>query len=345
MDSENISISDCKELKNNESEDIFENIKSYYLLKKIGNNIKKNRLMKIIKYSKKIQKRFKLGIKDYKEYLELFAPIEIEMIPIKNKFGKFMNFLNEESKKYYHIYLNEDKEEINRNVLKEGDNAEKIKIIIDYQIKSFENLFGDCKCVKSIKFIKFYRTDINNMNQMFYYSSIKELDLTNLKTNNVTNMSYMFCGSSIEELNIFNFNTSNVTTMKGMFLWCTSLKKLNISNFKNNKVVDMSDMFADCESLEMLDLSDFNTANVTTMKGMFYGCDILQKLNVSNFNTNNVSDMGGMFCRCFSLKELDISNFNFDNVTNIKYMFSCCPEELIKKIRPLFKNYRNKNYL
>ena len=43
-----------------------------------------------------------------------------------------------------------------------------IKIIIDYQIKSFELLFYECKCIESINFKKFYRNNINNMENMFY---------------------------------------------------------------------------------------------------------------------------------------------------------------------------------
>ena len=39
---------------------------------------------------------------------------------------------------YYHIYFNNDKKEVKRNFLNKNENVEKIKIIIDFQIKSFE---------------------------------------------------------------------------------------------------------------------------------------------------------------------------------------------------------------
>ena len=54
---------------------------------------------------------------------------------------------------YYHIYFNDNKEEIKRNYLNENDNVSKIKIIIDYQVKSFMYLFEDCKCIEYICFI------------------------------------------------------------------------------------------------------------------------------------------------------------------------------------------------
>ena len=49
--------------------------------------------------------------------------------------------MNENDKKYYHIYFNGNKEEIKRNYLNENENVSKLKIIIDYQVKSFKKLF------------------------------------------------------------------------------------------------------------------------------------------------------------------------------------------------------------
>ena len=49
-------------------------------------------------------------------------------------------------------------------------------------------------------------------------SSLKELNLTNFKTDNVENMGWMFSEcSSLKELNLTNFNTENVIDMRSMF--------------------------------------------------------------------------------------------------------------------------------
>ena len=65
-----------------------------------------------------------------------------------------------------------------------------IKIIIEYQVESFDRLFYKCKCIESINFKKFNRNNINIMSCMFSYcSSLKELNLNNFNTNNVTDMS------------------------------------------------------------------------------------------------------------------------------------------------------------
>ena len=64
---------------------------------------------------------------------------------------------------------------------------------MDYQIKSFNALFYDLNYISSIFFKKFYRIEIYDMEYMFSRSSsLKELNLSNFKTDNVTNMSYMF---------------------------------------------------------------------------------------------------------------------------------------------------------
>ena len=172
---------------------IIENIKSKYILLKICNIMTKKKKLEIVKYNKKIQNRLNLCIKDYKEYYEIFSPIDIEIIPIKKKYSNFVN-INENDKLYYHIYFNNSKEEIkNKYDINANDKIAKIKIVIDYQIKSFEKLFFQCYCIKSINFIKFHRNNITNMREMFSgCSSLKELNLTNFNTNKVKDMFRMF---------------------------------------------------------------------------------------------------------------------------------------------------------
>ena len=114
-----------------------------------------------------------------------------------------------ENEIYYHIYFNDNKEEIKRNYL--DDNVSKIKIIIDYQVKSLENLFYRCKCIEYIYFKKFYRKNINNMEDMFLEcSSLKELNLSNFNTNNITNMRFMFHGCSSQFQNKIRAQYKNI---------------------------------------------------------------------------------------------------------------------------------------
>ena len=315
MGSFNESNSKKSSTKSLNSQNNIGHLKSKFILKKIINLIKEKTFLEIIKYNKKAQNRLDIDINNYKNFSKKFSSIELELTIIKKDYNKFISIFEEENKKYYHIFLNDNEKEIMKYELDENDNLEKLKIIIDYQIKSFEGLFENCEYIESIYFKKFYR--------------------------NIANIEYMFYGcSSLKELNVSNFNINNETKMNGMFYGCSSLTNINLSNFNTSNVTDMNDMFFGCASLKELNLSNFNTNKVTDMSGMFIGCSSLKELDLSNFNTNNVNNMYCMFFGCSSLIELNLSNFNTDNVTNISGMFTGCSDQLQKKIRTQYKNIK-----
>ena len=259
-------------LKNN-----FTNIKSKYIVQIIFENLSKRKLLELIKYNNNIQKRLNINTNNYKEYNELYSetysPIEIEIKPSTFCSGPFININNEEDMKYFHIYFNDNKEEIKRSIYNNKDKVTKIKIIIDYQITSFEKLFYMC-AIEAIYFKRINRKNIYFMDFMFSRCSyLKELDISKI-------------------------DTSNVKDMRGIFSHCPDLEELNITNFNTDKITDMSEMFYGCSKLKELNLSNFNTNNVTNMRFMFCGCYKLKELNVSNFNINNVTNMSLMLYGC-----------------------------------------------
>ena len=152
------------------------------------NFIKKNKLLNITKYNKKFQKRLNININNYKEYSQLYTTIEIELKITNNRYGKFIN-IPENQNEYYHIYFDNSKEEIKRNYLEDNEKVRMIKIVINYQVKSFKELFKFCKCIYSIFFKQFYRNNLTDMSSMFSNClSLKELNLSNFNTDNVTNI-------------------------------------------------------------------------------------------------------------------------------------------------------------
>ena len=313
-------------MEENKSGNIILNIKNNYVMKVIFRYLKKNKFLTIIKYNKRMQKIFEMDLDYYRNFAKI--EIELELInlhdkekPILRGYPKFINYINEEKKQYYHIYFNNDyKKEIYNNCFSSEDIIEKIKIVIDYNIDSLCGLFKDCKYITKIRFTKFYRKDIIDMSYMFYECS------------------------DLEELDISNIYTDNVADMRAMFFRCFSLKKLNVSKFKTDNITDMSNMFYECSSLTELDLSNFNTKNVCHMSNMFSKCYLLKDLNVSNFNTENVTYMPDMFSECCSLKDLNISSFNFNNVKLLNHMFALCPEELKDKIKKENKSIGNEAF-
>ena len=236
------------------------NIKSKYILKYIFNDlIIKKKSLEIIKYNKAIQKKLDLKFLDYKEFSGLYSSVEIEIIPKQNKYDNFINF-DEELKDYFHVYFDDKNEEIERNYLNKEDKIKKIKIKIDYQVKSFYKLFYRCNCIESIYFKKFTRNNIINVGSMF------------------------FGCSSLKDINIRKFISTNIINMRSMFYGCSSLKEINLSDFNTNNIIDMSYMFKGCSSLKELNLSNIKISNITNVNNMFIGCSSLKKLNLSNVN-------------------------------------------------------------
>ena len=356
---------------------MLDNIKSSFILKKVFNHIPNNIFLKLIIHNKNLQKKLNIPIDKYINYSN---QIEIEIIPdidIINKdetsnIYKLINIKNDEDKKYFHIYFDEGKKEVNRNCLNKNDNVSKIKILIDKEIKSIAELFYQCIIIKEIKIIKFNRTDFIDYSKLFNFcKNLINLDISKLKTNKVIDMSHMFeeC-SSLKYIDLSNFETNNVTNMNFMFHNCTSLEKLNTNNFKTYNVKEMSSMFSGCRSLKNLDLSNFRTDNVTNMDFMFFHCSSLIKLNISNFitnkvtnmsnmfnycsliinldlsnfKTNKVKDMFCMFCHCSSLKELYITEFELSALTDVECMFGYCSTKLKYKMKNKFKNINEKAY-
>ena len=148
-------ITDQEKSKIINSNNKLKNLKSDYFIQKFFNYMTKRRALELIKYNKNIQKRMNININNYKDYSEKYSSIEIEIIPMKNEYGKFID-IKEEDKNYYHIYFNDNKkEEIKKTSINKKDNVSKINIIIDYQVNSFSRLFEFCRCIKSINFENF----------------------------------------------------------------------------------------------------------------------------------------------------------------------------------------------
>ena len=176
-----------------EQNTIFKNLKSDYILKMIFNYTPRKTELEILKYNKNLKKRADISFNDYKKYCEQFSSIEIELVPIKNSLSNFIN-INAGKEKYFHIYINDNKnQEIKRTKLfGNEDVVEKITIIIDYQIDSLNYLFFECRYIESIRFKKFLRTNITSMYRMFYLcKELKKLDLSSFNTKNVLYVLWM----------------------------------------------------------------------------------------------------------------------------------------------------------
>jgi len=237
-----------------------DNIKSKYILKFACNYLLQRKKLELAQYNIKIQKRLNLNINDYKIFSQTYTPIEIIIIPVKNRNSKCFNIPEKENHSYFHIYFNNNKKENKNNYITKIDKVKTIKIIIDYKVTSLSGLFKNKNYIKMIIFKKFYRNNIKDMSYMFFNcKSLKKIYFNNFNTDNVNNMEYMFAGcSSLKEINLSNFNTSNVDRLQYMFYSCSSLEELDISNFIIKNQIGLKNMFLGCSSLNQLNQPNFD---------------------------------------------------------------------------------------
>ena len=129
MESNNLISKEKKEKDEIKSLFKYENIKADYFLEKVFNNLEKKKTLNIVKYNKNIKNRININIKDYKEFSEKYSSIEIEIKPVINEYGKFINYKNEEEK-YYHIYFDNYEEDRTKNYVDEIEPINIIKIYL-----------------------------------------------------------------------------------------------------------------------------------------------------------------------------------------------------------------------
>ena len=138
-----------------DKKDTLQKISSKYILIKIFNILKEERLLNLINYNKKLQKIMKLKKKDYEnEYFK----IKLELFPIENIYGKFINYLS-----HTKIYFNDMVNEIKNKFITKDNEVHIIRIIINRNKKFLSNLFYGCKCIKKLKITKFNREDIETL--------------------------------------------------------------------------------------------------------------------------------------------------------------------------------------
>ena len=160
--SENINLYEKGKFKNeseikstNEKENIFNNIKSKFIIKIIFKNIKKEKYYNIIRYNQKIQNRLNIGLIDYKKLSQKNNCIEIffskETVINKDTFKFIWN------SNCYHFY--NDDEELDFNS-KNNITVSRINLSIDFEVKSLIGLFKDKKFISKINLSKFKIKDI-----------------------------------------------------------------------------------------------------------------------------------------------------------------------------------------
>ena len=116
---------------NNIIQNFLINIKSKYILKQIVDNIEEEKLLAIIQHNKTLQDKLDITINDY----EYYKKIEVEIIPIIKSYKNIFIEIPNRYASFYHIYFNEENNEIKRNYFTKNEKIKKIKIKIEKEVK------------------------------------------------------------------------------------------------------------------------------------------------------------------------------------------------------------------
>ena len=320
---------------------MFKNVKSNYLLKNIFSYINDRKLLRIIKYNKKIQKRIGFTKKNFENYFNIkFEIIPIDCIDFDNNLINCkidcVNYAKINGK-----YLNLKKKGI---FVPTEEKVEIIELSINTIDISLEGLFQNCLYIKEISFIGFKRDNFRDFGGMFQDCyNLEKINFHEFKSYEVIDMSYMFCGcKKIRNLDLSKFNTSNVLNMEYMFFCCSNLVKINLSSFDTSKVQNMCYMFGYCEKFNKLLLPNLSGNNLQLAKGMFCYCSELKTIELENFSTKGVINMEKMFFFfCSSLSLIKIKQFMITHDTRTNEIFENCPKSLLiySGGTILYKNY------
>ena len=109
---------------------------------------------------------------------------------------------------------------------------------------SLARLFDNLHNARTIEGLEYLNTsNVTNMNQMFIFSGVTNLDLSTWDTSNVTSMSSMFSRANrLVSVDMSTWDTSNVTSMSYMFFGAYSVASLDFSSFDTSRVTNMDNM-------------------------------------------------------------------------------------------------------
>lgn len=195
-------------------------------------------------------------------------------------------------------------------------------------VTNMEGMFSYCK-LNNIDILDWDVSNVTDMHSMFEGSDLTAVDVSAWDVSNVTDMRYMFssCFKLTTVGNLDNWNVSNVTNMYSMFLGCDFTTVGNLDNWNVSNVTDMTNLFYNCHKLTIVGkLDNWNVSNVTTMYGMFYECNKLTTVgNLDKWDVSKVTSLYKMFKYDKELVTIgDISNWNVSNVTDMTDMFGYC---------------------
>lgn len=171
---------------------------------------------------------------------------------------------------------------------------------------------------------KFVLTKVQITKGMFYDSRPKKIVFSSFNAPELVNMDRMFTYCSVQELNLSNdIDTPKLEIANQLFMYTSSLAKINEINFSFNKVTNMNRVFAYMGAsngeLEISIGSKFNPSEVTDMSELFIGSNI-KNITFNSFDVPKLKTMKSMFAES-NIKKVSFATFDAPNLETMERMF------------------------
>lgn len=210
---------------------------------------------------------------------------------------------------------------------------------IVFNLTSLMETFADCKHLRHVEM----HADCKNINsfQMMFFndSSLENVILDFMNTEQVINMSQMFKGCvSLKKINgIEKWDVLHLTTAREMFSKCGSMKNIPIECWNTSSLRDMSYMFSSCWRLEKIPAEKWDVSSLVDAMTAFAWCSSLQSVDLSEWNTVRLENVADMFVECNNLQSVNLDNWDAFNIKDIAYMFKDC-----FRLENVFMSWTNK---
>lgn len=136
---------------------------------------------------------------------------------------------NKKEEGNFTVEIKTTKDEIKLDNMFISTNVKTIKMSSEKEVKinSMIGSFANCSLLEKFEISGFDTSDVTNMSRLFFNDTrLTEVDIVKMKTNKLKNIDYMFAYTNISEIDLSNFNIELLANSTGVFKNCTATIKL-----------------------------------------------------------------------------------------------------------------------
>lgn len=136
---------------------------------------------------------------------------------------------NKKEEGNFTVEIKTTKDEIKLDNMFKSTNVKTIKMSSEKEVKinSMIGSFANCSLLEKFEISGFDTSDVTNMSRFFFNDTrLTEVDIVKMKTNKLKNIDYMFAYTNISEIDLSNFNIELLANSTGVFKNCTATIKL-----------------------------------------------------------------------------------------------------------------------